>query len=155
MAVATLKESVITGTVRRFELPDLYQHGGWIKTRLLTKFPHLNEVSIIGWLKSALYDHSSLFLYQEHSVALAQTLKLHTLEPAPVVHERFVWCKDPKDPDHQAEAAVFYERFLAWAKHQSCSAMIIEEASDVPHELIIKKLGDKRIMNRQQAFVRL
>ena len=102
MAVATLKESVITGTVRRFELPDLYQHGGWIKTRLLTKFPHLNEVSIIGWLKSALYDHSSLFLYQEHSVALAQTLKLHTLEPAPVVHERFVWCKDPKDPDYKA-----------------------------------------------------
>lgn len=146
---------VLTAAIRRFELPDLDLHGGWIKERLLKQFPHLNDRIVIGWLKGMLYSSETLFLYQPNSVCMAQIVKLHTLDPAPVVQERFVWCRDPNSAAHQAEAAEFYERIMAWAMHQSAGAVIVEEATDVPREMIQSKLGNKRIFNRQQAFVKL
>jgi hypothetical protein len=153
-AARKLDEPAVPPPIRRFELPDLSRHGAWIMARVLKQFPHLNERTVIGWLKGMLYSPETLFLYQDHSVAMAQVVKLHSLDAAPVVHERFVWCETPDNPEHQQEALLFYRDFARWAKHQGCTAMIVEEASDVPHEMI-GKLLEKRMFQRQQTFVRL
>lgn len=139
--------------VRRFELPDLDRHGGWIMPRLTQAFPHLTERSAAGFLSSLIYNNEHLFLYQPHAVALAQVLSANALANKPVVWERFVWVEDPKDKQQVADAASFYSEFQRWAKAMSVEVIVVEELTDVPHDLIKEKLG--RIFQRQQQFVRI
>jgi hypothetical protein len=139
--------------VRRFELPDLSRHGKWIMPRLLQAFPHLNERSAAGFLSSIIYNNEHLFLYQPHGVALAQVVSSHTLMPKPVIWERFVWVEDQQDKDQINAAASFYDHFAKWGKAMDVEIMIVEELTDVPHELIKTKVG--RVFSRQQQFARL
>lgn len=145
-----------TAEIRRFNLPDLDQHGEWIMGRLLKQFGHLDRRRVITWLKGILYQPEYYFLYQEHAVALVQITNHNSLDAAPVVQERFVWAQDPKNPAHIAAAAEFYPMILAWAKfHPGVEIMIVEESSDVPHEMVRAKLSDKRVFVREQKFVRI
>lgn len=144
---------VETSTIRRFQRPDIDRHGPWLLPRLAAAFPHLNERSLIGFLNGLLYSNDVIFLYQPTSVALAQLISAHTLEPKPVVWERFVWCKDPKDEQQQKDAANFYVELHRWAQALKCQQIVVEERTDVPHDLIKQKLG--RIFSRQQQFVRV
>lgn len=139
--------------IRRFEIPDLDRHGKWILPRLLAAFPHLTERTAAGFLSSLVYSNEHLFLYQPHAVGLAQVVSSHTLSPKPVIWERFVWVEDQQDKQQVADAATFYERFVAWGKAMSVEVMIVEEMTDVPHEQIKAKAG--RVFSRQQQFVRL
>lgn len=139
--------------LRRFQIPDLDRHGKWILPRLLAAYPHLTERTAAGFLAGIVYQNDSLFLYQSHSVALAQMVGSHTLAPKPIVWERFVWVEDPNDKQQVEDAAVFYDEFARWAKAQGCETIVVEEMTDVPHEIIKQKLG--RVFNRQQQFARL
>src|SRR5579864_8355295 len=123
--------------VRRFELPDLTRHA-WIVPRIAKAYPHLTERTTAGWLTGLIYSSEYLFLYQEHAVALAQLVRSHTLSPAPVVHERFVFAESE---DHMDAAAEFYTEFARWAKHHGARTIIVEELSDVLHEKVREKLG--------------
>jgi hypothetical protein len=139
---------------RRFELPDLSQHGGWILNRLAKVYRHLNEQQMAGWLRGIVYSNEFLFLYMPHSVALCQVERGHTLIPAPVVREHFVWAMDPANPAHVDEAAEFYTNIMRWARQQSAGTIIVENNSDVPHETVVKKC-EKRVFTREEKFVRL
>lgn len=140
--------------IRRFTLPDLDRHGTWLVPRLLKTYPHLNQRTVIGWLKSMMYDNEHLFLWQPNSVALAQMERAQTLAPKPMVRERFVWCRDQKDKAHLAEAAGFYERFNAWAKNLGCDTLLVMEMTDVPEEQVKKVLGG-RLFQRAQTFAKV
>lgn len=145
---------VETQLVRRFEIPDLSRHGKWIVPRLLQSFPHLsNERGVAAFLNGLIYSNEHLFLYQPHGVALAQVSTSEMLTAKPVIIERFVWAEDPKDKEHQTACALFYEHFAKWGKHMGAEVMLVEELTDVPHDLIKQSIG--RIFNRQQQFVRL
>ncbi len=135
--------------IRRFQIPDLDRHGKWILERLLVAYPHLDQRTAIGWLRGLIYDNDCLFLYQEHSVALAQVERIHTLSPRPRIRERFVLCQ----PGFEDEAAEFYTRIAQWAKHQSCSIIIVLELSDVPEPKVRAKLG--RIFEKPQKFAKV
>lgn len=139
--------------VRRFETPDLSRHGGWLLARLLLAFPHHNERSMANFLNSIMYNNEYLFLCQEQGVALAQIMTAHTLSGKPVIHERFVWVKDKDDKEQQKKAALFYDEFHRWAKGNGADVIIVEEMSDVPHDMIKERLG--RIFTRQQVFARV
>ena len=102
-----------------------------------------------AWLKGVIYSNEYLFLYQEHGCACAQTVREETLGGVPVVRERFVFAED----GFQAEAASFYGEFLQWAKNQQITTMIVEEMTDVPHDLIKERLG--RLFERKQIFARI
>jgi hypothetical protein len=150
MAVAAVKtfEPLV---IRRFELPDMHQHGGWISKRLLVTYKHLSQATIYGWLKSIVYNREFLFLYQSHSVALAQIFAGHTLSPRPVVRECFVFAEDES---HNEEAVAFYSDFVRWGKAQDAEAIILSDLSDVPEAKIREKLG-ARIVEKKQLFIKL
>jgi hypothetical protein len=134
---------------RRFEIADLNKHGGWIIRRLQKARPSLSEPQIMQWLKSMIYSNEHLFLYQEHGCALAQTVREETLDGRPVVRERFVFAEE----GHTEAAAEFYGQFLQWAKNQQVTTIVVEEMTDVPHDLIKEKLG--RLFERKQVFARV
>jgi hypothetical protein len=138
---------------RRFSPADLSTHGKWLLPRLITAYPHLNERSAAGWLSSIIFGNEYMVLYHEHAVGVAEIVSSHTLAPKPVVWERFVWAQDKTNEDHIAQAADFYELFHRWAKSIGAETIIVEEMSDVPHEMIKEKLG--RVFQRQQQFARV
>ena len=138
--------------IRRFQIPDLDRHGGWLIKRLLLAYPHLDQRSLIGWLRGLISLNECLFLYQEHSVALAQVERSHTLAPKPLVRERFVFCQDPAYED---EAAAFYPKIATWAKHQGCHILVIKELTDVPDAKIRRALATGKFQERTQTFVKM
>lgn len=151
MAEAALKlpEETIPPAIRRFEIPDLQKHGGWIIQRLYKARPSLNERQIMTWLKGCTYSNEYSFLYQEHAVGMAQIVREETLDSRPIVRERFVFAEEGFAP----QAAVFYSNWKTWAGHLGAEMMIVEELSDVPHEMIRPHLG--RIFERKVLFARL
>lgn len=140
--------------IRRFERPDLSRHGAWMLPRLLATYPHLDERSVASWLQNVINNNECLFLFQKNAVALAQAVASNSLAPEPVIWERFVWVEDPKDKDQIAAATGFYDYIRIWAKHQGAKVLVVEELSDVPHEMI-KDVLDKRLFSRQQWFARI
>jgi hypothetical protein len=140
--------------VRRFELGDLSQHGRWLLPRLVKVYPHLTEHTAAAFLKNILYNSEFHFCYQPHSAGLAQVERVHSLVSRPIVREKFVWVEDVKNPDYVTEALAIYDDFQVWARHHGADVLVIEEQSDVPHELIRDKY-EKRIFTRQQHFVRI
>jgi hypothetical protein len=138
--------------IRRFELGDLSRHGGWLIPRLVTAL-ELPEQRLGGWLRSMIDNNEHLFLTQEHSVALAEMQRANGLADKPIVRERFVLAENPEDVMHVKEAAGFYDEFHRWAKNLGAEIILVEELSNVPHDLIKEKLG--RIFSRQQQFARV
>ena len=145
-------EAILPVEPRRFQIPDLDTHGGWMVDRMCETFTHFNPRSAANSLRSIIYSNEYMFLFLPNAVGLAQTVRDFTFEPLPVVRERFVWCRDRTDKAAQIAAGILYEEFSKWARHQGCEIMIVEESSDVPHEEIRERLG--RVYSRQQQFVR-
>ena len=139
--------------VRRFEVADLNTHGAWLLPRLQQAFPHLHEQNIAGWLRGIVYSNEYQFLFLPQGVCLAQLLSGHMLNPKPMVREIFVWVQDRENKDQIAQAAEFYLHMHVWATHLGAEHMIVEERSDVPHEMIKEKLG--RIFIRQEQFAKV
>jgi len=139
--------------VRRFDLPDIDRHGAWFLPRFLKEFPHVNERAAIGFIKSCLYDNEYLFLFQEKAAALFQAVGSGSLEPQPIVWERFVWLQDPADAEQQKAAAMFYSRALKWAQQKGVDIVHVDNSTDVPRELI--KVAAGRVFETAQAFLRV
>lgn len=139
--------------VRRFERPDIDKHAIWFIPRLLKSFPHLNERSAYTWLLNILTSNEFMFLYLDHGIALAQAVQ-YGLRAEAVVEEQFVWIEDPLDKDMQMDAAFVYSHFYEWAKRKGLSILVVEENSDVPHEMVREKL-DKRLFERKQIFAKV
>ena len=150
---AVAAKIVDASSLRRFQVPDLDRHRAWMIARLKTTYPHLNDANLVGWIRNVIYSPEYLFLYQDNSAALFQVLSSHTLRPDPLVQESFVFCEDKENPEHVEQAASFYTEVLKWAKHQGAKTIIVEELSDVPHDMIKEKLV--RLLNRQQIFCKV
>ena len=148
IAAAKLPERDVPLT-RRFELPDLTRHS-WILPRLLKAWPHLQERQVAGFLTGIIYSPDYLFLYQEHGVALATLINSNLRSPVPVVHEIFVLAEDE---EHAPDAASFYDEFARWAKSQGAKVVVVEELTDVPHDLIAKKF--KTVYETKQKHVKV
>lgn len=153
-AVAEKLPPVDTSALRRFEIPDLYRHQGWMIPRLKAAYPHLNDQNIVGWLKGAVYSAEYCFRFNLNSVALFQAVSVNMLASAPAIQEIFVFCEDAKNTEHQRQAAQFYVEAQTWAQHHGAAAMIIEEMTDVPHEMIAEVLPG-RLLTRQQVFCKV
>jgi hypothetical protein len=138
--------------ISRFEIGDLSRHGGWLIPKLVAAL-ELPEQRLGGWLRGMIDTNEHLFLTQEHSVALAELQRANGLADKPIVRERFVLAEDVENPEHVKEAAGFYDEFHRWAKNLGAEIIIVEELSNVPHELIKERLG--RIYQRQQQFARV
>ena len=139
--------------LRRFELGDLSRHGGWLMARLTAAFPRITSREMQGWLRGIVYSNEFCFLYQDNSVGLAQVVRTFTLTPKPVVQERFVFVEDKDNPEHVEQAANFDEEFGRWAKNKDCETILVEELTDVPHELIKDRLG--RLFTKQQTVAKV
>lgn len=139
--------------VRKFDTADLSTHGPWLLPRIVQAYPHLTERAAASALQNILYNNEFLFLCQDGAVALAQVTAAHTFVAKPIVWERFVWCRDPDNKESVKHAALFYGHFQRWAKTQGIDVMMVEEMSDVPHDVIKEQLG--RIYTRQQQFARV
>ena len=115
---------------------------------------HCPGLSHAPRLTTGVPSYSCLTGYFQHaSLALAQVVQSHALTGPSVVYERFVWCENPEDKAQQRHAAEFYVHIRRWAKQMGIDTLIVEESSDVPHDLIKEKLG--RIFSRTQQFARL
>ena len=117
MAEAALQRvGVELPAIRRFDLADLPQAGPWLMPRLVTAL-ELPEQRVAGWLRSMIDTNEHLFLWQPHSVALAELQRANGLADKPIVRERFVLAENPDDITHVKEAAAFYDEFKRWAKN--------------------------------------
>ena len=139
--------------ILKFDTADLTTHGAWIVPRMMKVYPHLNERAVATFLQNIEFNNEYLFLFRDESVALAQVSMAHALTGPAVVYERFVWCKNPEDKKQQQDAAEFYAHIRRWAKQLGVDVVIVEENSDVPHDMIKEKIG--RIFSRQQQFARV
>lgn len=138
---------------RRFCRPDLDEHGAWVMKRFLESYPHVVERNAAGWLTGLIYNNECLFLYQPNAVALAQVDRAHTLAPMPLVRERFVFAREPR---YIEEASFMYLEFDRWAKHLGADTLLVcEGLTDVPPEMISKRLGNRRIFTREQRFMKV
>lgn len=135
--------------IRRFGSADLSKHGGWILRRLTAAYPAKGEQNIAGWLRGTIDANDSLFLYMEHGVALFQLLSTDTLVGKPMVYERFVFAEE----GFTREAAALYSEAERWAKSMGVEQIIVEQMTDIDHELIKERLG--RLFTRQQVFARV
>ncbi len=149
MAEAAVKIEQDFGPVRRFQLADLNQHGGWILSRLKKVYPHLTDQVIFGWLRGLIYTNEFLFLQSDHGIALFQLDKAHTLSPRPVVREQFVLAQE----GYQEEAGIFYEEAERWAISLGADTILVEVISDVPPAEIKKRL--KRVFERPQKYAKV
>lgn len=143
-------EPIPPSNIRRFGVSDLQKHGGWILKRMQQAYPHETDRSLIGWLRNLCNDNGSLFLYQENGVCLFQITKNFTLDLKPMVIERFVFAKEGFAND----VAAFYDEAVKWTKSMMPppDQIVVEQMTDVPHELIKEKLG--RLFTRTQTFAR-
>ena len=153
MAEPVLKLVVPAPVIRRFDTADLSQHGAWILPRLMQTYKHLNERAAATFLQTIIYNNEYLLLFSDSGVALAQIMAAHSLDAKPIVYERFVWVENREDKEQIKNAAEFYVSFYRWAKSQGVEVIIVEENTDVPHDMIKDKLG--RIFTRQQQFARV
>lgn len=149
VVAAKIAQAELEQPTRKFTLVDLDRHGRWILPRLLKVWPHLTERTLIGFLRGILFQNDYLFLYQDHGVALATYCRNHPLEPKPHVHEIFVL----SEPGFEEQAASFYLDFQRWAKSLNLDTIVVEEMTDVPHELVRETLG--RVFERKVLFARL
>lgn len=148
-AVAAKEQPVQEVACRRFQLPDLDRHGAWLFDRLLKIFPHRTPQDLRGWLRQIMYSNDFLFLYQDHGCALATVLYTNPLIPQGQVYEIFVLSEE----GHQSEAVTFYDEFERWARTRGIDVMVVEENSDVPHELIAKRMG--RVFEKTTRFAKV
>ena len=139
--------------IRRFNSADLTKHGAWILPRLIQAYPHLNDRAAATFLQNIMWNNEYLLLYSETGVALAQIMLAHSLDAKPIIYERFVWVENREDKNQIKHASEFYTEILRWAKTQSAEVIIVEENTDIPHDMIKEKLG--RIFTRQQQFARI
>lgn len=135
---------------RRFQIPDLDRHAGWVIPRLKRAYPHLDDRTLAGWLRGLVYNPEFLFLYQENACALAQVERAYTLNPRPIVKEHFVFCRNE---DAAEDAVWFYDEFKRWARNQDAEVIILSALSDVPKERIKSRFG--RLFETPQIFARL
>jgi len=149
-----LVRPVPLGEVRRFEVPDVERHGGWMLARIVTTYPHINNRNVVGWLRSIVYQSEFMFLFLDDAVALAEAVRANTFSPTTTVVERWVWARDPKNKEHVQSAARFYARFKTWAKHLDATQLVVGEASDVPLDMIEAALEGK-LVERRQKYMRL
>jgi len=147
--VALAPEKTIETRFWRFSLADFSRHGGWMIPRLTTALD-MHELHVAGWLRSLLESKEYLFLCQDHGVALAELTYSGGIANKAAVRERFVLAESEK---YQREASGFYDEFARWAKTLGADMLIVEEQTDVPHDLIKERLG--RLFTRQQVFARL
>ena len=152
MAEAALRVGIELPAIRRFSLGDLSSCGPWLMPRL-TAALELPEQRVGAWLRSMIDSNEHLFQWQPHSVALAEVQRVNGLADKPIVRERFVFAENPDDLTHVKEAAGFYDEFRRWAKSLGAEIILVEELSNVPHDLIKEKLG--RIFERAQRFARV
>ena len=151
----TLKPApVVFGSdTRRFDLPDLDRHAAWFMPRFLKNYPHLNERAAIGFLRGVIYHNEFKFMFQEKGAALFQMMGAHSLDATQVVWERFVWVADPENKAYTDAAAFFYKDALQWCKFKSVDIMMVEQNTDVPHEMIRQQIG--RLYATEQKFARV
>ena len=149
MAEAAAKVEQDFGPIRRFQLADLNQHGGWIIARLKKVYPHLVDSIIYGWLRSLIYSNEFLFLESDHGIALFQLDKANTLSPKPVVREQFVLAQE----GYAEEAGIFYEEVERWALSLGADTIIVEVVTDVPPTEVRKRL--KKVFERQQKYAKI
>lgn len=161
MALAATTETIVAkpapvvfgADTRRFELPDLDRHAAWFMPRFLQNFPHLNERAAIGFLRGTIYHNEFKFMFQEKGVALFQMMGAHSLDATQVVWERFVWVADPENKQQQEAAAFFYKDALQWCKFKSVDIMMVEQNTDVAHDLIKQQIG--RVYATEQKYARV
>jgi hypothetical protein len=91
--------------------------------------------------------------HQPNSIALVQLERGYMIEPKPIIRERYVLARDPKDPEHVTEAALFYDHIKMWAERLEAEFVILSDMSDVPLDMIKKKMG--RTFEKHITYVRV
>lgn len=140
--------------MRRMEVPDIDRHGEWFIPRLLKEFPHFNVRQARTWLMNIMYAPEVNFLFFEHGLAFAQTVHYDQLTPEPIVMEQFVWAEDPSNPAHVEAVSHAYTHFTEWAKRKGLGTVIVGERTDVPKEMIAKRVS-QRLFETKRAFIRV
>src|SRR5262245_36530579 len=139
---------------RRFELPDLNEHGTWLIERLQSVYPGVDVRTLYSKLHSILYSNEFMLLYQPNAVAIAQLVIGNALMPQPVIQVWFCFVKNRETKEQIEEAAGFFPDFMRWARNQGCGAVLLPEnldLMDVSPEVAGKAMGG-RLFKREQLY---
>jgi hypothetical protein len=105
------------GPITRVNLADL-AHMGWLSTRLVLRFPHIQEGQWLGRLRMYMMDNAYLFVKSGEAAALAMVVR-DALRPKPHVSLLFCMHSEAGKPERQsAERAcvLLLREVVRWAK---------------------------------------
>lgn len=139
--------------LRRLDPADLNFHAPWLLDRMAAVFNYLDSRQRYGWLNSMIFSPDYMLLFQENAVGCAQLNRAMSLEPVPVVQERFLFVRDPRDKEQVNDALGMYDEFMRFGKLHNATTFVLYEKSDIPIELVKKHLG--RVFDRQISYVKI
>ena len=119
---------------------DLVKNGVWISDRVREVWTHLNERTVLGWLRSSAESNENFFVKTSHAVSLFRAVH-NALNPNPSVEEIFVFVDDRKNKQSIQEGAAHYAEARRWGRNMQATSMIVGNHSDVPMPMIRSVLG--------------
>jgi hypothetical protein len=124
----------------RFVFPDFSVYGTWMVDRLRAIWPHVNERSVIGWLRGCSENKEYHFIKTEHAVGMAQ-VSYHPLTAIPDITEIFVIVDNKQREKSIYEGCAIYGEFKRWAKTLGSETIGVGKCTDVPVDLIECAIG--------------
>ena len=119
---------------------DLVKYGVWLSDRLRTVWNHLNERSVLGWLKGCAESNEFFFIKSVHAVSMFRVYH-RALDPKPSIEEIFVFVDDADNRTAIHEGAAHYGEVKRWAKGMEAREIQVGCHSDIPRPLIEGFLG--------------
>lgn len=119
---------------------DLIKSGVWVSDRVRQKWSHLNERTVLGWLKGCAESNENLFIKSLHSVSMFRTVH-NALDPKPSIEEIFVFVDDPQNKQAINEGAANYGEMRRWAQGMGAERAVVGQNTDIPISMIRSVLG--------------
>lgn len=138
---------------RRYDLPDIDLHAPWLFARLQKTFSWLPPNAIRGWLTQMVWSNDYKLLFLPDAIGCAQLQRAFSMEPVPVVLERFIFLRDPKSKELQRAALQFYDEFEFWCQLNQTETLILSEHTDIPPDMLKERFD--RVFDRTLHYVKV
>jgi hypothetical protein len=131
--------------VHRAQQLDIDNKAQWLMPRLREAYPSYGDTQIINFLRNCIPSPDWFFIASENAILLAQVVTPPMRKMR--VDEEFCIAKSEDDWE---EAAGLYRDLKTWASHIGASKLCVDCFSDVPRDVIGRRVGK---VTRMDIFV--
>ena len=132
-------------TSHRAQQLDIDDKASWLMPRLREAYPSYSDTQIINFLRNCIPSPDWYFVATENAMLLAQVVTPPMRKMR--VDEEFCILKHE---DYWEEGAQLYRELKTWATHNGASKLCVDSFSDVPRDVIGRRVGK---VTRMDIFV--